>query len=216
MRNWVHFQYSMRLKSLIVIVAVAFLHLYATAQEFSFHLPAAVGESAETVFVHSGIPPFIIQRRIHGEAKGTGKMYVRDYTISPLGDSASIQSISDTSLQLNDNSIVDVNFDGYKDLMIDLDSEEPVNMGQSSSIYLFKPATRKFEYSETFSGFSELSVNPIDSTLRSQILFLGGTGEDYQIYKVKNNIPRLIQHEYRNGDNYTKEVLRNDEVAVAE
>lgn len=196
--------------------SVIFVNTGLFGQEISFRLSASVGVSTDTVFVHSGIAPYIVQRKIHVGSTRGGKVYIRDYNIFPMGDSASTQSISDTCLQLNDDSIVDVNFDGYKDLMLDLDSEEPVNMGQSSNVYPFNPATRKFEYSKTFSGFSELSVNPIDSTLRSQILFLGGTGEDYQTYKVSGNSLTLIQHEYRTGENYTKEILKDGRAVITE
>lgn len=172
--------------------------------------------TAETVLVHSNLPPYLIRRTTFNDFSTLSLRVVRIYEISRLRDSTLHETITDTSVMLNSDSVLDVNFDGYKDLKIDLDSEEPVNIGQPSKIWLFNPQTERFEYSDEFSNHSELTVNPLDSTILTQVLFYKGNGGSYQTYKVVDGHLKLVQDEYRDAEYYLKQIAEDDSAIVIE
>lgn len=83
----------------------------------------------------------------------------------------------------------DFNFDGYQDIYL------MTNWGATGNhygcIWLYKPATRKFDYSKEFSQLSTYWLDPASKTIRT--IGRGGAG-DYVAnkYKIENDRPVLF------------------------
>ena len=95
---------------------------------------------------------------------------------------------------------VDINFDGLKDIF--LETGHGATGNASGCVWLYSPATGRFEYSEDFSNLSRFWLDP-----SHKIIFTFETGgmlglvHNAARYAVENNRPVLIWSEVQNLDN---------------
>jgi hypothetical protein len=99
----------------------------------------------------------------------------------------------------------DVNFDGYSDIY--LLTQWGATGNQYGCVWLYNPATGRFDYSKEFSALPRYWLEPATKTI---LTFDNGgmTGlvHDANRYRVENNIPVLIWHEHQDWDSDKKQL----------
>ena len=116
----------------------------------------------------------------------TGKTNLQTLIVSPMDNGPFVRL---------DDSLIDVNFDGYNDLLISSFSGE-AGKNQFYDCWLFDVDSAKFIFSENFSGFCNIMVNDSLKILYDY-LFNGCASQCYTMhtYKLINNKPVLIKRE---------------------
>jgi hypothetical protein len=94
----------------------------------------------------------------------------------------------------SDTNLVDINFDGYNDLIFLNSSGVGGNFNYDT--YLFDKKDNKFHKNENFSSMINISINKTDQTI-SEYISEGCYSNCYTIktYKIKNNLPILVKEE---------------------
>jgi hypothetical protein len=115
-----------------------------------------------------------------GEKGGTGKLELRNQKKGKIilnkdEDYYYFENLSGGDWQMNEDIIKDVNFDGYKDIVL-YNRGASGSAGEFSDIYLFKPAKKTFEKSKALSGYN-IAIDTINKTLS----FYARNGAAYNI-----------------------------------
>lgn len=95
--------------------------------------------------------------------------------------------------------MVDINFDGYNDIFLETMHGATGNL--SGCVWLYNPATERFEYSESFSSLSHFWLDPDRKVIftfeRGGMLgFVHSAGK----YAIENNRPALLWLEVQDWD----------------
>ncbi len=158
----------------------------------------------DTISVHPSLPNYIIEWSdstfdVPGEPSHRSK-----YVIHQIGNDTISQTIEWVGYWPHEYEVIDVNFDGYKDLKI---SGDPEQLSSPSDVWLFNPTRGLFELSEEFSGHYELTVIPEEKKIYTQRLLLGGRGGDNATYRVEKGHLKLIERTVQDGDEITRHAL---------
>lgn len=89
------------------------------------------------------------------------------------------------SLEIDSTNLVDVNFDGYKDLIL-ISGQGAMGRNNIFTIYLFDSLQNKFQYCEALSDICNIEVNSEDKTI-DEFIFNGGPNFTLTTYEVINN-----------------------------
>jgi hypothetical protein len=113
----------------------------------------------------------------------------------------------------------DINFDGYKDIY--LETGHGATGNESGCVWLYDPATQRFDFSQAFSDLSRFWLDPSTKTIftfeRGGML---GFVHSAQKYAVEKNRPVLIRSETQDWDFTKKQFhcvvkeLRGNQMAV--
>lgn len=105
---------------------------------------------------------------------------------------------------LGSENFVDINLDGYADFKI-YDPNASGSAGSFENVYLYSPKTKKFEFSEMFSGY-DISIDTKSRTISS---FGKSGGFNFAITEthLDKNSKILYVEEYRASENHEKLTL---------
>jgi hypothetical protein len=93
----------------------------------------------------------------------------------------------------------DINFDGYQDIYLMTNWGATGN--QYGCIWLYNPATEKFDYSKALSQLSRYWLDPSSKTIRTFDKFgMAGDAHTANRYKIVGNKPVLIWSEHQDWD----------------
>jgi hypothetical protein len=189
---------------LLIFNAVSSLSFFANIDLIEFSNDSR--QHIDTVIVNNGLPQFIVKHVQYIDTLSGENMFAR-YEIYPIGSPTSIQVIIDTPGY--SSRYLDVNFDGYKDMILETGSYQ---LDTYSNVWLYNPMKKLFESSNEFSGFSNLEVDEKNKVLTSGSSFVGGHGFVCTTYVVQNGKLRNVEYEYHSDYTYQKDSLVNNKL----
>ena len=163
----------------------------------------------DTITVNPELPQYVV--KIYTKDENHWDTTVKIYVV---GDTALVQSFDPNECCLNiDDSLIDINFDGYNDLQITGSWHNTIYT--ASSFWLFNPESKKFEESEEFSEFDEIEVNKENRTITSYAASAGNDKNGWsQTYKVVNNHLVLITEDKSYRYDREKKELQGDSMVT--
>jgi hypothetical protein len=148
-------------------------------------------------------------------SKDISNYLITQIEITDFNDNSIVQTIIDTSAMnfgVGEIDFVDVNFDGYLDIDINLGFHD---LTPFHSFWLYDNSKNIFYYSPEFSQLNDYSFDSDKKEIKSNSQSTGGRGGYSEILNVENGKLSLIETEYSNYNDYErkrliKNVLRTD------
>ena len=189
----------MKNHALLLLLTYAAVHFSWGTQASTDHMESAksVGSNIAAASrldfrLTSNGPRWLLQLMIAGPEKRLILATVIDTqsgkTLQRLPMNLPFDEYSDT-----DSSSVfhDINFDGYTDVV--LFSNSYAGSNTSSSVWLFNPETRKFEFNPDLSRLTKLTVDPAKKTASTSNSCCAGLSSTSETYRWKGKKLELIE-----------------------
>ena len=136
-------------------------------------------------FVNITNRPTFLFKFYGSENTATGEKIIQKIDVIDRKTKQNYQQLSGFSAYATDIQYVDLNFDGYFDLVLK-DTSSALGEGERSIYWMYNPETKKFQRSPQL---EVLGGSPVVNIEKQQVSF--GQGHDYlikngQFYKIKN------------------------------
>src|ERR1700690_2958000 len=115
-----------------------FIQLIIGSADHSQEAKPAITVHYDTISVHPSLPKYVIQWTDSIFDVPDEPSHRMKYVIHQIDNDTISQTIEEVGFWPHDYEVIDVNFDGYKDLQINGDPEQ---LSSSSDVWLFNPTS---------------------------------------------------------------------------
>ena len=148
---------------------------------------------------------------LHDTSESSDRLaYFQILVFHRVGTAIPLQTIPDSGRDLHSYQFLDLNSDGYRDLVVESDLYD---LNPRGNVWLFSPATAHFEYSTELSDLPQLTLHQ-DGTLSTMDQYTGGRGGLYEKFVLDHGRRKVIHSQYWDGFNREEKELRNGKLTL--